>query len=237
MVLCFLSYAHKRAVQSRGVHDSHTQSNGWWPLYNLYRDFHWNLRSGGEYKSALSYRHLDLLLQRHTFVLSHVHSLQDFLMESFLLFKDLIGKHVYPSDWMAMIMVQNRYQTTRHQNPSAVCRSNLNVGLFLATVGLHINSCIHTTPHRDFGGDSKAGIRAAMMKMTHVKNETVWESRWCERCSSFCAVSWGLLLCQRKRQADRECVGWGWQGRHKGGRERKRRKAGGEVEGTVVDSE
>uniref|UniRef100_A0A4W6EML2 Dedicator of cytokinesis 2 n=1 Tax=Lates calcarifer TaxID=8187 RepID=A0A4W6EML2_LATCA len=35
-------------------------------------------------------------------------SLQDFLMESFLLFKDLIGKHVYPSDWMAMIMVQNR---------------------------------------------------------------------------------------------------------------------------------
>uniref|UniRef100_A0A669EE67 Dedicator of cytokinesis 2 n=1 Tax=Oreochromis niloticus TaxID=8128 RepID=A0A669EE67_ORENI len=34
--------------------------------------------------------------------------LQDFLMESFLLFKDLIGKHVYPSDWMAMIMVQNR---------------------------------------------------------------------------------------------------------------------------------
>uniref|UniRef100_A0A667XQB5 Dedicator of cytokinesis 2 n=1 Tax=Myripristis murdjan TaxID=586833 RepID=A0A667XQB5_9TELE len=34
--------------------------------------------------------------------------LQDFLMETFLLFKDLIGKHVYPSDWMAMIMVQNR---------------------------------------------------------------------------------------------------------------------------------
>uniref|UniRef100_A0A4W5R9M8 DOCKER domain-containing protein n=1 Tax=Hucho hucho TaxID=62062 RepID=A0A4W5R9M8_9TELE len=29
-------------------------------------------------------------------------------METFLLFKDLIGKHVYPSDWMAMIMVQNR---------------------------------------------------------------------------------------------------------------------------------
>ncbi|XP_037637082.1 dedicator of cytokinesis protein 2-like isoform X1 [Sebastes umbrosus] len=34
--------------------------------------------------------------------------LVDFLMESFLLFKDMIGKHVYPSDWMAMIMVQNR---------------------------------------------------------------------------------------------------------------------------------
>uniref|UniRef100_A0A3P9MDG1 Dedicator of cytokinesis 2 n=1 Tax=Oryzias latipes TaxID=8090 RepID=A0A3P9MDG1_ORYLA len=35
--------------------------------------------------------------------------LVDFLMESFLLFKDLIGKHVYPSDWMAMIMVQNSF--------------------------------------------------------------------------------------------------------------------------------
>uniref|UniRef100_A0A8C2Z2D0 Dedicator of cytokinesis 2 n=1 Tax=Cyclopterus lumpus TaxID=8103 RepID=A0A8C2Z2D0_CYCLU len=35
-------------------------------------------------------------------------TISDFLMESFLLFKDLIGKHVYPSDWMAMIMVQNR---------------------------------------------------------------------------------------------------------------------------------
>uniref|UniRef100_A0A3Q3M374 Dedicator of cytokinesis 2 n=1 Tax=Labrus bergylta TaxID=56723 RepID=A0A3Q3M374_9LABR len=34
--------------------------------------------------------------------------LVDFLMESFMLFMDLIGKHVYPSDWMAMIMVQNR---------------------------------------------------------------------------------------------------------------------------------
>ncbi|KAJ0050076.1 hypothetical protein NL108_011796, partial [Boleophthalmus pectinirostris] len=34
--------------------------------------------------------------------------LVDFLMESFLLFKELIRKHVYPSDWMAMIMVQNR---------------------------------------------------------------------------------------------------------------------------------
>lgn len=46
----------------------------------------------------------------------HVHFLQDFLMESFLLFKDLIGKHVYPSDWMAMIMVQNRYLTTTYKN-------------------------------------------------------------------------------------------------------------------------
>uniref|UniRef100_A0A672S3U1 Dedicator of cytokinesis 2 n=1 Tax=Sinocyclocheilus grahami TaxID=75366 RepID=A0A672S3U1_SINGR len=36
------------------------------------------------------------------------HTLIDFLMETFLLFKDLIGKHVYPSDWVTMIMVQNR---------------------------------------------------------------------------------------------------------------------------------
>ncbi|KAJ8246906.1 hypothetical protein GJAV_G00256660 [Gymnothorax javanicus] len=34
--------------------------------------------------------------------------LMDYLMETFLLFRDLIGKHVYPPDWMAMIMVQNR---------------------------------------------------------------------------------------------------------------------------------
>ncbi|KAL6474053.1 hypothetical protein MHYP_G00176140 [Metynnis hypsauchen] len=34
--------------------------------------------------------------------------LVDFLMETFMLFKDLIGKHVYPSDWVTMIMVQNR---------------------------------------------------------------------------------------------------------------------------------
>ncbi|NXW23766.1 DOCK2 protein, partial [Circaetus pectoralis] len=34
--------------------------------------------------------------------------LMDFLMEIFILFKDLIGKTVYPSDWMVMNMVQNR---------------------------------------------------------------------------------------------------------------------------------
>uniref|UniRef100_A0A8C4V3W1 Dedicator of cytokinesis 2 n=1 Tax=Falco tinnunculus TaxID=100819 RepID=A0A8C4V3W1_FALTI len=34
--------------------------------------------------------------------------LMDFLMETFILFKDLIGKTVYPSDWMVMNMVQNR---------------------------------------------------------------------------------------------------------------------------------
>ncbi|NXJ84132.1 DOCK2 protein, partial [Trogon melanurus] len=34
--------------------------------------------------------------------------LMDFLMETFILFKDLIGKMVYPPDWMVMNMVQNR---------------------------------------------------------------------------------------------------------------------------------
>ncbi|NXB42684.1 DOCK2 protein, partial [Leucopsar rothschildi] len=34
--------------------------------------------------------------------------LMDFLMETFILFKDLIGKTVYPSDWVVMNMVQNR---------------------------------------------------------------------------------------------------------------------------------
>ncbi|XP_068800109.1 dedicator of cytokinesis protein 2-like isoform X3 [Struthio camelus] len=34
--------------------------------------------------------------------------LMDFLMETFILFKDLIGKTVHPADWMVMNMVQNR---------------------------------------------------------------------------------------------------------------------------------
>lgn len=38
--------------------------------------------------------------------------LQDFLMETFIMFKDLIGKNVYPVDWMAMSMVQNRWAAT-----------------------------------------------------------------------------------------------------------------------------
>ncbi|XP_042199746.1 dedicator of cytokinesis protein 2 [Callorhinchus milii] len=34
--------------------------------------------------------------------------LMDFLMETFIMFKDLIGKNVYPVDWLVMSMVQNR---------------------------------------------------------------------------------------------------------------------------------
>ncbi|XP_067879106.1 dedicator of cytokinesis protein 5 isoform X2 [Heterodontus francisci] len=42
----------------------------------------------------------------HTFKTRH--DIIDFLMETFIMFKDLIGKNVYPSDWMVMNMVQNR---------------------------------------------------------------------------------------------------------------------------------
>ena len=34
--------------------------------------------------------------------------LLDFLMEILLVFRDLVGHCVYPSDWMEMIMMQNR---------------------------------------------------------------------------------------------------------------------------------
>jgi hypothetical protein len=33
---------------------------------------------------------------------------QDFLMETFIMFKDLIGKNVYPTDWVIMNMMQNK---------------------------------------------------------------------------------------------------------------------------------
>ncbi|GAA6100547.1 dedicator of cytokinesis protein 1 [Tachysurus ichikawai] len=32
----------------------------------------------------------------------------DFLMETFIMFKDLIGKNVYPTDWVIMNMMQNK---------------------------------------------------------------------------------------------------------------------------------
>ncbi|MGH0144510.1 UNVERIFIED_CONTAM: hypothetical protein FKN15_046651 [Acipenser sinensis] len=37
----------------------------------------------------------------------------DFLMETFIMFKDLIGKNVYPADWVIMNMMQNKYQDMR----------------------------------------------------------------------------------------------------------------------------
>ena len=35
--------------------------------------------------------------------------LQDFLMELFLLFRELLSNNIFPKDWMVMTMVQNRY--------------------------------------------------------------------------------------------------------------------------------
>lgn len=32
-------------------------------------------------------------------------------METFIMFKDLIGKNVYAKDWMVMNMTQSRYDT------------------------------------------------------------------------------------------------------------------------------
>ena len=34
--------------------------------------------------------------------------LLDFLMEILMVFRDLIGKNVYPPDWVQMVMLQNR---------------------------------------------------------------------------------------------------------------------------------
>lgn len=42
------------------------------------------------------------------FILKMFSLLQDFLMETFIMFKDLIGKNVYPSDWVIMNMMQNK---------------------------------------------------------------------------------------------------------------------------------
>uniref|UniRef100_A0A8C4GWS9 Dedicator of cytokinesis 1 n=1 Tax=Dicentrarchus labrax TaxID=13489 RepID=A0A8C4GWS9_DICLA len=44
----------------------------------------------------------------NTFNLRKLSFLQDFLMETFIMFKDLIGKNVYPSDWVIMNMMQNK---------------------------------------------------------------------------------------------------------------------------------
>jgi dedicator of cytokinesis protein 1 len=35
--------------------------------------------------------------------------LLDFLMEILMVFRDLVGRSVYPPDWMEMIMLQNRW--------------------------------------------------------------------------------------------------------------------------------
>lgn len=131
--------------------------------------------------------HLTLIIQTHMIFFSHVHFLQDFLMESFLLFKDLIGKHVYPSDWMAMIMVQNRYLTTTFKNHQQLELESWWGQVLINCWSSHWLLHPHN-PSQGFGGDSKAGIRTAMMKMTDVKNVTVWASWWCERFFLYCEL-------------------------------------------------
>ncbi|XP_029465888.1 dedicator of cytokinesis protein 1 isoform X4 [Rhinatrema bivittatum] len=47
------------------------------------------------------------VVQCRSYLLSQVIN-QDFLMETFIMFKNLIGKNVYPSDWVIMNMMQNK---------------------------------------------------------------------------------------------------------------------------------
>uniref|UniRef100_A0A4W3GF40 Dedicator of cytokinesis protein 2-like n=1 Tax=Callorhinchus milii TaxID=7868 RepID=A0A4W3GF40_CALMI len=50
-----------------------------------------------------------ILGRDHQLIVSTPHLICfDFLMETFIMFKDLIGKNVYPVDWLVMSMVQNR---------------------------------------------------------------------------------------------------------------------------------
>lgn len=99
-------------VQSRSVHDSNPQSDGGSALCYVHRNVLRDLRSCGRQHTHTETLFLNLYWVKIVTLSLLIFSLQDFLMESFLLFKDLIGKHVYPSDWMAMIMVQNRYHTS-----------------------------------------------------------------------------------------------------------------------------
>ncbi|NXK42830.1 DOCK2 protein, partial [Piprites chloris] len=57
--------------------------------------------------------------------------LMDFLMETFILFKDLIGKTVYPCDWVVMNMVQNReFLRTINQFATTLTKMFLSNGSF-----------------------------------------------------------------------------------------------------------
>lgn len=236
MVLWFLSYTHKPAVQSRGVHDSHTQSDGWRPLHDIYRDFHWNLWSGGEYKQANTPADVRICQYRDT--------LSFFPMSIFCRIS-WWSHSCFSRTWLGNMCIPltgwpwSWYRTGTES--SAVCCPDLNLDLSSATVGLHINSCIHTTPHRDLVETVKLGSEHQWL------NWLMWKMCQCERADGvkgaflffFFTVQWARGYCcvrgkdrligSLKAEAGRKS--------HKGGRERWRRKAGGEVEGTVVSSE
>ncbi|XP_048457757.1 dedicator of cytokinesis protein 1-like [Rhincodon typus] len=72
--------------------------------------------------------------------------LMDFLMETFIMFKDLIGKNVYPPDWMVMSMVQNRSFLSSSSRFSEVL--NNKTSHFLTQVNLELqlwNNYFHLT--------------------------------------------------------------------------------------------
>lgn len=135
--------------------------------------------------------------------------LQYFLMESFLLFKDLIGKHVYPSDWMAMIMVQNRYCTVLYCNhthnlthlhshswdfnhqPTGPMSAPVQTSYyrhmrlggceFKRIIDICSDFCLHTNPHRDKLEIVKPGSRRRWRKRADVTNVCVcWWSESCQ---------------------------------------------------------
>lgn len=124
------------------------------------------------------------------------------------------------------------------KTPSGVCCSDLNKGLFSATASLHINSCIHTTPHGVLAEAVNLGSEQRWWK------RLMWKMWACERADgvkgALLSVLWAGDYCWVRRN-DRligSLKAEVSRGRHKGGRERKRRKKSeGEVEGTVVYSE
>ncbi|MBN3301172.1 DOCK2 protein, partial [Amia calva] len=97
---------YSRALYSRALYSSAQYRTALY-ITALYTEQH----NTAQHRRTLYRTALYQMDDRHYSSYLHTFSrtdLVDFLMETFLLFKDLIGKHVYPSDWVGMIMVQNR---------------------------------------------------------------------------------------------------------------------------------
>uniref|UniRef100_A0A8C1Q6I6 Dedicator of cytokinesis 2 n=1 Tax=Cyprinus carpio TaxID=7962 RepID=A0A8C1Q6I6_CYPCA len=80
------------------------------------------------FSATLAYKKLMSVLKTYLDVSSRgeacepiLRTLKDFLMETFLLFKDLIGKHVYPSDWQR----NTNTHTHRHSSSPEMIHSNI----------------------------------------------------------------------------------------------------------------